>query len=181
MDAFGAFKGYAGYPTGARLVSQRDLVGVYDPTKPVTPLYGPAGTTRYGFTEFFNSYRFGPEGTSVAALQEAVNAGKVPRVAPGTPVGELDRADALYILVGSVTLYELYVAPRRPVVDLPPVQPPAPPPVLPPAPPPPAGLSTPEQRVDELFYGFVVHEVYPAVRPVLISILKMVRKAAGKS
>jgi hypothetical protein len=66
-------------------------------------------------------------------------------------------------------------------VPAPPViPPPHPPVVVPPVQPPAASsLSAPEKRVDELFYGFVVHQVFPAVRPALIELLKMVRKALG--
>lgn len=58
----------------------------------------------------------------------------------------------------------------------PPVDPPAPPP---PAPPPVAsGLSSPEQRVDELWAW--IGQQWPTVRPVAVAALKMFRKAVGR-
>jgi hypothetical protein len=73
-----------------------------------------------------------------------------------------------------------------PPVAVPVVDPPAPvvPPVLPAPPPvavpstPTTGLSTPEQRVDELWAW--IGQQWPIVRPVAIQALKMFRKAVGK-
>jgi hypothetical protein len=61
---------------------------------------------------------------------------------------------------------------------VPPPPPPLPPPVPTPLPAPAAGLSTPEQRVDELWA--LVNSWWPTVRPLAIVALKMLRKAWGK-
>lgn len=88
----------------------------------------------------------------------------------------LDQAVALGLVAAPLT------PPPAPPLLPPVVDPPVPP--LPPAPPaappvqPSTGLSTPEQRIDELWAW--VGQQWPIVRPVAIQALRMFRKSVGR-
>lgn len=115
--------------------SQRDY-GTFDPALPYPPLWSDDGKNRYGFRRWFNGYVYGGEGTSLAQLQAAVNAGKVPGIHPNS-AGQYptlipqDYYDAMYLAVGQTSLYETYVVASPVVVDPGPGQPDFPPPLPP--------------------------------------------------
>jgi hypothetical protein len=112
--------------------TQRDY-GTFDPSLPFPPLWSEDGKTRYGFRRWFNGYVRGPEGTSLALLQAAVNAGMIPGVHQDASgryplLTSEDYFDAMYIAVGQTSLYDAYV---RAVPSVDPSQPNFPPPLSP--------------------------------------------------
>lgn len=190
----GAFDAWQGHQTVARLFSAPGglIRGVFDRNLPQFPIQSATQPTRWGFREFFNGYVFGPEGTSLELLQAAVDAGKLRDIPgggiqPGTKLTALDFEDSRYLQApdGVSSVYAYYVRGQAaPPIDPPAPPPPAPPPVQPPSPPPVApppagsGLSSPEQRVDELWTW--IGQQWPTVRPVAVAALKMFRKAVGR-
>ena len=151
--------------------------GIFYPALGVSP----GGGGRYGFAEYCAGPVFGPESVSELTMRPLLTLWGFPA---DYVLTSIDRQDLMYVAsggqvgpgMGSIAadvawpLFQHSLSPPAP--PAPPPKPPSPPPPAPPPPPPspppapPPGLSTPEQRAEEL--ATLAGPVYEALRVGLV-------------